>query len=230
MSRSKHTDPPTMRAARRLRAPREDRNAGILDRRLGRMLKETGAVAEPEPLPSLEPVPARPRVVVQPPRPGFHHPAGKPEILEVLRAIGPLAIYGVRTIELTRRHRGRAAAALTFGSYRVPGTIVLYEQPLPPWRLPGFVASRTARRLESAGAILTPLPGAGATLVDWPDGTLRHFMLEEVLLHEIGHHVLQHYTGKRPVRIARTRDHEAFAARFAEKERAALLKRSRAGP
>jgi hypothetical protein len=53
-------------------------------------------------------------------------------------------------------------------------------------------------------------------------------MLEEVLLHEIGHHVLQHHTGKRPVRIARTRDHEAFAAAFAEKERAVLLKRSRA--
>jgi len=71
------------------------------------------------------------------------------------------------------------------------------------------------------------LPDAGATLVDWPETTLRRFMLEEVLLHEIGHHVLQQHTGKRPVRIARTRDHEAFAARFAEKQRAALAKSRR---
>ena len=40
-------------------------------------------------------------------------------------------------------------------------------------------------------------------------------MLRDVLLHEIGHHVLQHGKGKRGVRIARTRDHEAFATRFA---------------
>jgi RNA-splicing ligase RtcB len=48
---------------------------------------------------------------------------------------------------------------------------------------------------------------------------LKHFMLEGVLLHELGHHVLQHYKGKRPVRIARTRDHEAAAERFASRQR-----------
>jgi hypothetical protein len=46
-------------------------------------------------------------------------------------------------------------------------------------------------------------------------------MLFDVLLHEIGHHVLQHGKGKRLVRIARTRDHEAFATRFADLYRAA---------
>jgi hypothetical protein len=203
MSRSKHTDPPAMRAARRLRAPGEDRGAGSSNQ-------------------------VEPRVVVQQPRPGFHHPAGKPEILAMLRSVGPLALYGVRAIELVRGRAARAGAAPAFGSYRVPGRIVLYEQPLPPWRLPGSLPPAAARRLEDAGAILTPLRDAGATLVDWPDGSLRRFMLEEVLLHEVGHHVLQHHTGKRPVRIARTRDHEAFAAGFAEKERAALLQRSRA--
>jgi Zn-dependent peptidase ImmA (M78 family) len=48
-----------------------------------------------------------------------------------------------------------------------------------------------------------------------------------VLLHEIGHHILQQHKGKRRPRIARTRDHEAFAARFAEKHRAKLLERRR---
>ncbi len=74
MSRSKSTDPPAIRATRRL--------AG------------------------------EPRVVVRKPQPGFHHPAAKSAILETLRTIGPLALYGVR---------------VAFGSYRQPGTILLYE-------------------------------------------------------------------------------------------------------
>ncbi|MGA2588611.1 MAG: hypothetical protein ABSH32_01725 [Bryobacteraceae bacterium] len=186
------------------------------------MLKEAVAAGEPAAR-SNEAFPARPRVIVQPPRAGFHHPAGKHEILEMLRAIGPLAIYGLRSIELVRAPTSRAAT-VAFGRYRAPGRIVLYEQPLPPWRLPGLIAPATRRSLERTGALLTMLPDAGATIVDWPEETLRRFMLEEVLLHEIGHHVLQQHTGKRPVRIARTRDHEAFAARFAEKQRDRLAK------
>ncbi len=46
------------------------------------------------------------------------------------------------------------------------------------------------------------------------------FMIFEVFLHEVGHHILQHNMGKRTERIARTRDHEAFARRFAERYRA----------
>jgi hypothetical protein len=138
-----------------------------------------------------------------------------------LEAIGPVALYGLRSVELARASSA-ATSVPAFGHYFVPGRIVLYEQPLSPWRLPGVLEAATARRLESAGAILTPLPDVSATLVDWPAARLRRFMLEEVLLHEVGHHVLQQHQGKRSVRVARTRDHEAFAARFAEKKRAAL--------
>jgi len=52
--------------------------------------------------------------------------------------------------------------------------------------------------------------------------TLRQFMLREIFLHEMGHHVLQHYKGKRLARVARTRDHEAFANRFVEKHRGSI--------
>lgn len=45
-------------------------------------------------------------------------------------------------------------------------------------------------------------------------------MLCEVLLHEMGHHLLQHHKAKRRVRIARTQDHEAAAERFAQALRA----------
>lgn len=53
-------------------------------------------------------------------------------------------------------------------------------------------------------------------IVSWPATTLRDYMLFDVLMHEIGHHLLQQYTGKRMARVARTKDHEAFADLFAQ--------------
>jgi hypothetical protein len=224
MSRSKHTDPKAIRAARRLRAPREGRGVGDLRRRreLGRNRKVAGA--EPGGRKPEQNGQLRFRIVMRESRPGFHHPADKQDVLEMLKAVGPVAFYGLRSIELARSPANGSTSAPVFGRYSVPGRIILFEQPMPPWRLSGLLKGDVARRLEHAGAVLTRLPDAGATLVDWPQDTLRRFMLEEVLLHELGHHVLQHHKGKRPVRIARTRDHEAFAARFAEKQRAALMK------
>ena len=77
-------------------------------------------------------------------------------------------------------------------------------------------------RLERSGAIITAQPGLRMTLVEWPDNSLKRFMLEEVLLHELGHHILQHHKGKRPTRIARTKDHEASAEGFAFRQRSLL--------
>jgi len=166
----------------------------------------------------------RVRITVRQPRNGFHHPISKQDVLEMLRAVGPLAFYGLRSVELARSPS--KGSTPVFGRYYVPGRILLFEQPMPPWRLSGLLRGDVARRMERAGAVLTLLTDVGATRVDWPQATLRRFMLEEVLFHELGHHVLQHHKGKRPARIARTRDHEAFAARFAEKQRAALKKGS----
>ncbi|HEY6321190.1 MAG TPA: hypothetical protein VJA16_06500 [Thermoanaerobaculia bacterium] len=195
------------------------------------MRKQAGiAVQEPEriaaTLPEREP-PARSRlrIIVRPPRRGFHHPAGEQDLVAMLQAVGPAACYGLRSVELGCSPAGGTVPALVFGRYQAPGRIVLVEQPLPPWRLPALVPGGTARRLKRAGAVVTRLPAAGATLVDWPPDTLRRFMLEEILLHELGHHALQHEKGKRPVRIVRTRDHEAFARRFARQLRAALRQR-----
>ena len=166
----------------------------------------------------------RPRIIVRTSRPGFHHPAGKAAIWEILESVGPVAFYGLRSIELVRAPDNARTSVPLFGRYCVPGRIILYEQPMPPWRLSGLLSEAAARRLGQAGAVLTRLTDVGATLVDWPQDTLGRFMSEQVLLHELGHHVLQHHKGKRPARIARTRDHEAFAARFAEKQQAALTK------
>ena len=234
MSRSKHTDPKAIRAARRLRAPHEERGVADLSRR--RELGQNRKVSEPGgsglSVAGAELVGGkleqngqlRLRIVVREPRPGYHHPADKQDVLEMLKAVGPAAFYGLRSIELARSPADSLISMPVFGRYYVPGRIILFEQPLPPWRLPGLLKGDVARRLERAGAVVTRLTDVGATLVHWPHATLRRFMLEEVLLHELGHHVLQHHKGKRPVRVARTRDHESFAARFAEKQRLALMK------
>ena len=198
-------------------APRAGRSVGDLRarRRTGRWLKEIG-------VPSTLPVaraaiwPARPRIVLRPARPHFHHPAGRGDVLRILDLVGAEAIYGVRSIELSHAAAREASLVPLFGRLCIPGRILLYEQPLPPWRLPGILASGDADQLTTAGAIVTQHRDIGMTTIDWPGTSLRRFMLFDVLLHEIGHHILQHHKGKRSDRIARTCDHEAFAERFVE--------------
>ena len=144
----------------------------------------------------------------------------------MIEAVGPVALYGLHSVELARLPVNGSILVPVFGRYCAPGRIILFEQPIASWRLSGLLKGDVVRRMERAGAVLTWLNDVGATLVDWPPNALRRFMLEEVLLHELGHHVLQQHKGKRADRIARTRDHEAFARRFAEKTRAALKKGS----
>jgi hypothetical protein len=219
MSRSKHTDPKRIRALRRIRGPRDKRNVGDLSlrRKIGLRRKNFGAElalqrSDPRGQPRL-------RIVVHSPGTGFHHPADKGELLELLNSIGTIGQYGLRCVELARSPATATTPIpmLVFGRYCAPGQIILFEQRLPPWRIPGMLKGGLVRRFQRAGAIVKLLADVNATLVDWPGNTLRRFMVEDVFLHELGHHVLQHYKGKRSVRIARTRDHEAFALRFVKK-------------
>ncbi len=223
MSRSKHTDPRAIRAARRIVAPRHRRSEGdpSLRRRRGRLAKEMAGASDDvgRRSPSR---PARPRIIERRPRPGFHHPAGRKDVLRILEWIGPEATYGVRSVELCHGPAMNRTGLPCFGRLCVPGRILLYELPISPWRLSGMIAAHDAELLAKAGAVLTAHQETGVTLVHWPGNTLRQFMLFDVLLHEVGHHILQHHKGKRLARIARTRDHEAFAERFVEKCRLAL--------
>jgi hypothetical protein len=164
----------------------------------------------------------RPRIILRKPYPGFHHPAGKREITRFLDSIGPIALYGLRAVELARAPVMTGRATLVFGRYEAPGRILLFEQSEPPWRLPGILNQADTKRFGAFGASVTIQPESQMTTVEWQTDSLRRFMLEEVLLHELGHHVLQHYKGKRPVRIARTRDHEAAAEQFASLQRSKL--------
>src|ERR1051326_3199265 len=127
MSRSKHTDPKTIRAVRRLRAPREGRGADDLRRRreLGLALPQGSAIAG-----KARRGPSRLRIIVRPPRHGFHHPANKQDVLGTLEAVGPIALYGLRSVELNRppRHgfHHPANTQHVLGTLEAVGPIALY--------------------------------------------------------------------------------------------------------
>ena len=219
MARSKHTRPDAIRAASRVRAPYEPRGAGDPSTAytLARLSKERGLVAERLPAAARGGDAPLPRVRVARPRPGCGHPATAAEIRRVLRFCGERCTYGLRSVELVRGAPAQAGAPLRCGALVVPGRVLLFDQPPAPWTLPGRLTATDAERLRRAGAIVEPAGAGLQTVVAWPGATLRDFMLFDVLLHEIGHHLIQQYGGKRRARLARTKDHEAFADRFARR-------------
>ena len=203
MARTLQTEPRALLAARRVARPRASRAEDAVAARLDladAARKQTRAA------------PATVRITCAVPRPGFVHPASRVDIKAVLAAAGAESTYGLRCVELCRASIDRP---LRFARLMVPGRIRLYEQPEPPWRLRGSLRGNAADRLRAAGARVHHDASVDATVVEWPGDALRRFMLLDVLLHELGHHVLQHHKGKRFATIARTRDHEAFADRHA---------------
>jgi hypothetical protein len=143
------------------------------------------------------------------------HPADPADIVGVLTFFGPAAAYGLRGIEL--RQQPAAVAGPAVAVLRVPGLVLLFEQPAPPWELCGQLTDVATARLQRAGAqVATAQAG---TRVDWPGNTLRDFMLFDGLMHEIGHHMIQHAARKQRARAMRTADHERRADAYATRAR-----------
>jgi hypothetical protein len=216
MSGSKHTDPIRIRGPRRVRAPGEAR--GYRDpsalQACARALKELGIRIQPDATPPADDEPAPlPRLRVSRPRNGFHHPASRADVARLLRFIGATCTYGLRSIELLRGEEPSPGEAVCFGRLLVPGRVLLFDQPASPWALTGRLPESEAERLRRGGAMIEE--AVLHTVVTWPGSTLRDFMLFDVLLHEIGHHLVQQHKGKRPARVLRTREHEVQADRFA---------------
>jgi hypothetical protein len=218
LSRSKHTRPEQILAADRLRAPREPRgkNDPSAFHQIARALKEAGVVLESQ-NDGITTAPALPRVITKRPRSGFIHPASKSDIIAILQFFGERCFYGLRSIKLVQRNESTIEADLVLGRLEVPGTILIYEQAEPPWFLNGSLTESEKAKLIRAGALVETAADNVHSLVHWKSEDLKNFMLFEVLLHEIGHHLIQQYKGKRSVRIARTKDHEKFAELFAQK-------------
>ena len=225
MSRSRHTDPRDIRADRRAANPGAPRGEGDIsdERSLAGALKCLGITAEA----GMGNSSSRnnvyiPRIRVSKPRPEFSHPAGKADVRALLEWLGPECRYGLRSVELVRGSESASAAVIRFGQLQVPGRILLYEQPVGDWMVSGQIPHEDAERIAAAGAIISEFRGGADTRIHWPGDTLRQFMLLEVLTHEVGHHLIQQYKGKRTARVARTRDHEAAARNFARRCREAF--------
>jgi len=178
-----HTDPRPRRAARRLSVTSESAGA-----------HHSGA---------------RIRVIARRASPGRLHPATTGDVRRVLAQLGPEAIYGLRRVEVVPAPSAWAGGnQLVLGQLLVPGMVRLYDLPPSPWALLGVPGPALRERLMRCGAELITSPAR--TTVHWPHGGLRRLVLLEVLLHELGHHWVQHET-RRPGRARRTRDHEHTA-------------------
>lgn len=163
------------------------------------------------------------RIRVTAARPGFVHPASRDDVREALAYFGPLATYGVRSVEM--RHAVEpGSGGLVIATLMVPGRIVLFEQAPSPWTFRGRLSPESVGCLRHAGAAVTL--SRSRTVVEWPADTLRDFMLMDGLMHEIGHHLIQHHTGKRTVRVMRTADHELRADAFARACRREWVRRA----
>ncbi len=212
MSRSLHTDPYALRAARRIVAPyRRRADEPRVARRWARLGRRPSAAACAA-ADSAGGPPTLIDVRVCPPRPEFLHPASADDVARSLAFFGPAVVYGLHRVEL-RQGVGDNRSGLLIAGLQVPGVVVLFEQPRPPWMIAGRLTTDSSQRLQRAGAHITVT--ASITRVDWPAQTLRDFVLFDGLLHEIGHHLIQHRAGKRAARVMRTVDHERRADAFA---------------
>jgi hypothetical protein len=154
----------------------------------------------------------RPSVRARRPAPGRHHPASAADIRAKLAALGEAAYYGVKSIELVPCPVSHMK--LVFGRLVAPGEIVLYDQPYSPWQVRRGLVPEVTEILTAAGATVDD-----DCVVAWPRGSLRRFMLDYVLPHELAHHALQHERRLRNRRGARKRDHEARAELMSARSR-----------
>ncbi len=225
MARSVHTRPRSILAPARLRSPYAGH--GATDRRRlyrdRRRLKEQGISVHESPGGISTSSEWLLRVIESGLPPGWCHPLCRAEIVAALRQLGPEVSYGLRSIEL--RDPPSAPGQLIFGQLVVPGRILLFAQPCAPWAIPGTLPSRDIDRMTRAGAVVEVVDSGVQTIVDWPGDSLRDFFLFDVLMHELGHHVIQQYTGKRRARVMRTKDHERIADLFVRRCREDFARR-----
>ncbi len=164
-----------------------------------------------------------PRIKAQRPRKGYHHPATPSDIKEMLTYFGELSYYGVREIQLAQSDHHGSSQKLSIAKLIVPGKIILYEQPQSPWLLAGALCGEETEILETAGAVMESSADGLRGRILWSPVNLRNFMLFEGLMHEVGHHIIQQFKGKRTVQVLRLKDHELLAHHFARRCRLEYL-------
>lgn len=147
-----------------------------------------------------------PRVIGREPRRGDAHPLSADDVRNVLRAVPPSYVYGVKSVELRAR---RHAIGERFGLYRPDERCIhLYSCPPSIWMI-GGAKPGTGSGLRRWGAIVTSDAMVPTRLViNWPDPwALWNFYLD-TLLHELGHHRAYQYAASRPRPATRWRNED----------------------
>jgi hypothetical protein len=180
------------------------------------MLKEQGIVAEKK-LGQMQGKPFRPMIKVSTGCKGCFIRNFKADVNKLLTVVGVTCCYGLRSIELHPRPLFTTGPSLRLGRLIVPGRIIIYDAPQPPWTIAGRLPPSQYALLSRAGATIQDYGEGVQSVVIWQEKALRAFMLFDILLHEVGHHIIQHHKGKRSARVVRTSDHEAFADLFSER-------------
>jgi hypothetical protein len=200
MARSLHTQKLELRAVRRLARPYSKRRseAALLSGRTG------GSKAN---------APSRLPIGVHRHQTRLCHPLNRQDISSLAELLGPVAIYGLKSIQL-RREPAIRTEGIVFAEYALSADIFLYALPTGPWNLPFPLAPTDCAAFRRYGALVESNVNRNTTMVSWPLNCLKRYLLYEVLAHELGHHAVQRSRGKLATSVCRTRDHEALAERY----------------
>ena len=144
-----------------------------------------------------------------------------------LDRLPPRYRYKLHTIELRPVPPDGTHTARLLGRLSRPGRIILYAQPRSPWLLGGLLTDHEQARLARAGAEVNVDRRSCLTVVTWPADCLRDFMLQDVLLHELAHHLLQVRRVTPSIPAARASDHEAYAIGMTHRQAIRLAHQAR---
>jgi hypothetical protein len=228
MTRSVHTDPIDIRAARRLTSPHDRRSHGDsrMWRRPTRRAELSRAIrrdGRPRPARSV----VTTRIIRHAPGDGYAHPAGRADVRRFLDQLPARYRYKLHAIELRPVPPAGSPNARPLGRLLPDGRVILYAQPHSPWVLGGLLTDHEQTRLTQAGAEVSMDCRSCLTIVTWPADRLRNFMLQDVLLHELAHHLLQVRRVTRAIPTTRASDHEAYAIGMTQRQ---AIRRARQAP
>ena len=153
MARTKHTDPPRIRAERRAKDPRASRGSGDISdaHARARVFKELGITLVSQGIATDEDR-SLPRITTTRPRVGFTHPLDRREIRRMLAFVGPIGTYGA-----SRRSSCATARASKPERSLLPDTVHLIRSSVRATH-----ASLGASRPIERGNDGSTAPGGGA--------------------------------------------------------------------
>jgi hypothetical protein len=146
--------------------------------------------------------------------PGIIQPLTAAAVRDLLERVGPEYWYGLREVRIAANGAG-SPGSTALAEYRLPGTIIVYGVTSACWRIGGLVSMEALAHMTECGARILHNPSPWATHICWTQDSLAAFYLRHVLPHELGHHRIQHRSGKPRRQRCRRADHEALARLYA---------------